>query len=181
VEALLTFVWRFVLELWPWTIVDVWELALRVRLGKRLRKLKPGLRVSLPFVDHIITEPATLKTINLTDQPVSTADGTSVNLGGVIFYYVRDLQKLWLKIDDYEETLSNLALTALASQIEALDYSDCAIGKIERRTRTTLRRAAKPWGIHIERFGLTSLCESQVIHLVAQQGSQSIVLGTTEE
>ncbi len=180
-EALLTFIWHFLLELWPWTVVDAWELSLRVRLGKKFRRLEPGVRVSLPFIDHIITEPATLKPINLTDQPLSTADGTTVNVGGVIFYYVRDLQKLWLKVDDYEETLSSLALTALASQIEALDYSDCNLRRIERSTRTILRRAAKPWGIHIERFGLTSLCASQVVHLVAQQGSQSLVLDTADE
>ena len=179
-EALLTFIWQFILELWPLTIIDKWELAFRVRSGVHLKELKPGIRVSLPFIDTILTEPATLKSINLTDQPVTTSDGTNVTLGGVIFYYVRNLKQLWMRVDDYEETLSNLALTSLASQVEAREYSDCNIKVLERNTRDRLRRASKSWGIHIDRFGLTSLCQSQVVHLVASEGNQALILGAEE-
>ena len=179
-EALLTFFWRFVLEFWPWTTIDFFELGLRVRAGKYLRDLKPGLRVSLPFIDHIITEPATLQTLNLTDQTIATSDGTNVSIGGVIYYHVVNLQTLWTQVHDHEEALSNSALTVLAAQIAARDYSACDLKPIQRSTRTTLRSVAKPWGIHIDDFELTDLCESQVIRLMSP-GSQSIVLGTTDE
>ena len=178
-EALLTFFWRFALELWPWTTIDAWELAVRVRMGKWLRDLKPGLRVSLPFLDHIITEPATLQTINLTDQTITTSDGTNVSIGGVIRYHVVDLKLLWMQVNDYEEALSNSALTALAAQIAAREYSECVLKAIERNTKARLRRSAKPWGIHIDGFELTDLCESQVIRLMSP-GSQSIVLAGVE-
>ena len=179
-EALLTFIWHFLLELWPWTIVDTWELGLRVRLGKKLRDLKPGLRVSLPFLDHIITEPSTLQTLNLSDQTITTSDGTNVSMGGVIYYHVINLKTLWTQVHDYEEALANAALTALAAQIAAREYSDCDLKVIERTTKNRLRRSAKPWGIHIDRFELTDLCESQVIRVMSP-GSQSLVLGTTDE
>ncbi len=178
-EALLTFFWRFVLEFWPWTTIDFFELGLRVRAGKYLRDLKPGLRVSLPFIDHIITEPATLQTINLADQTVITSDGTNVSMGGVIYYHVVNLQALWTKVHDHEEALSDSALTALAAQVAEREYSDCNIKALERSTVKKLRSAAKPWGIRIDKFELTDLCESQVIRLMAP-GTQSVVLAGLE-
>ena len=180
-EAFLTFFWRFILELWPWTIIDVWELGLHIRAGKTLRDLKPGLRVSLPFIDHVVTEPATLQTTNLTDQTIITSDGTNVSIGGVIYYHVVDLKRLWTSVHDHDEALANVAMTALAAQITAHEYAECDMGTIETKTRTKLRRDVKPWGIHIDGFELTDLCESQVIRLMAPSGSQSFVLGTTED
>ena len=179
-EAFLAFVWRFILEFWPWTIIDRWELGLRVRAGRHLRELKPGFRVSLPFVDSIIIEPSTLQTANLTDQTVITSDGVNASVGGVIYYHVTNLRQLWLKVHDYEEALSNLALTALAGQLAARRFEDCKITEIQLATQHKIRDVAEAWGIHIDSFELTDLCKSQVVRLMASEGNKTLVLGTAE-
>ena len=179
-EALLTFIWRFVLELWPWTIVDKWELGLRVRLGYRLTPLEPGPRVSLPFIDTILTEPSTLQTANLTDQTVITSDGVNASVGGVIYYHVENLKQLWEKVDDHEEALSNLALTALAGQLAGRKFENCNLEEIQLATQHKIRDVAEDWGIHIDGFELTDLCKSQVVRLMASEGNQTLVLGAEE-
>jgi regulator of protease activity HflC (stomatin/prohibitin superfamily) len=180
VEAFLAFIWRFILELWPWTIVDRWELGLRVRAGKHLTRLGPGIRVSLPFIDVILTEPSTLQTTNLTDQTVITVDSVNASVGGVIYYHVEDLKQLWLMVHDHEEALSNLALTALAGQLAARKFEDCDIAEMQLATQQKIRDTAEGWGIHINGFELTDLCKSQVVRLMASEGNQTLVLGSEE-
>ena len=180
-EALLTFLWRFILELWPWTIIDKWQLGLRVRLGKHLTPLKPGVRVLLPFVDTVLTESAALKTVNLTEQTMSTLDGVNASVSGVTWYYIIDLEQLSMKVDDHEEAMSNLAMTALASKLAVLEFSDCTLATLERVAQKKIRRIAKGWGIRVTRFELTDLCDSKVYRIMASGGSQTLVLGSAEE
>ena len=179
-EAFLAFIWRFILEFWPWAIIDQWELGLRVRAGKYLKELNPGLRVSLPFIDTILTEPSTLQTTNLTAQTVITLDGINTSGGGVIYYHVRCLKQLWLSVHDHDEALANLALTACADQIAERNFTECRKEVIERAAQRKLRHTAKKWGIHIDSFELTDLCESTVYRVMASEGSQTLVLGSEE-
>ena len=180
-EAFLAFIWKFILEFWPWTIIDRWELGLRVRLGTHLKALKPGIRVSLPFVDTIITEPATLQSANLAEQTMITLDKVNASVSGVTWFYVTDLKKLWMSVDNYEDSMSNLAMTALASKLAVVEFSGCKLGTLERVAQKKIRRIAKGWGVRVTRFELTDLCNSQVYRVMASGGSQSLVLGPAEE
>lgn len=180
-EALLAFVWKFILEVWPWTIIDNWELGLRVRLGKHLKALKPGVRVSLPFIDSILTESKTLKSTNLTEQTMRTLDRVNASVSGVIWYYIVDIEKLWMSVDDHEDSMSNLAMTALASKLGSIKFSDCKLVTLESVAKTKIKRKAKDWGIDVQKFELTDLCDSRVIRLMTTNGSQTLVLGSGDE
>lgn len=178
-EAFLAFIWRFVLEFWPWTIIDKWELAIRVRNGTKFKNLKPGFRVSLPFIDSVLTEPATLQSANLTDQTMITLDRVNASVSGVTWYYVTDLQKLWLSVNDHEEAMSNLAMTALASKLAGVNFADCKLKTLERVAQRKIRSRAKEWGIVVKGFDLTDLCDSQV-YRVMSEGGQTLVLSAEE-
>ena len=180
-EALLAFIWRFILEVWPWTIIDKWETGLRVRLGKYLTPLAPGVRVSLPFIDTILTEPKTLKTANLTDQTMRTLDRVNASCSGVTWYYITDIRQLWMSVDDHEEAMSNLAMTALATKLALVNFSDCTLLTLERVAQKKIRREAKKWGIHVKKFELTDLCDSQAIRLMTTDGNNTLVLNAGSE
>ena len=179
-EAFLAFVWRFILEFWPWTIIDKWELAIRVRKGTKFKTLKPGFRISLPFVDTVLTEPATLQSANLTDQTMITLDRVNASVSGVTWYYVTDLRKLWMSVNDHEEAMSNLAMTALASKLAVVNFSDCTLKTLERVAQRKIRSRAKGWGIDVRGFDLTDLCDSRVYRIMSSEGSQTLVLGSDE-
>ncbi|KKL87638.1 hypothetical protein LCGC14_1932760, partial [marine sediment metagenome] len=70
--------------------------------------------------------------------------------------------------------------TALANDIAERDFTDCRLEVVQRATQRKLRHTAKKWGIHIDGFELTDLCESTVYRLMSSDGSQTLVLGTDE-
>ena len=179
-EALLTFVWRFILELWPWTIIDKWELAFRTRSGKHLKELKPGIRVSLPFIDTVLTEPAKLQTANLTNQSVITLDRVNASVSGVTSYHVLSLLTVWMSVHDHEEAMSNLALAALAAELSEMNFADVRLVLLQRVVQRKIRSRAKVWGIHVDRFELTDLCDSSVYRVMGSDGNQTLVLSAEE-
>ena len=118
-EALIAAIWNTMLEFWPWTIIDEWELAVRVRWGKKLTPVKPGIRLLLPFIDRMLTEPATLQTVNIQDQTMVTLDvgkdGRRVNasVSGVVKYHVPDLRQLWLTNHEHDAARAKTALESI--------------------------------------------------------------------
>jgi len=176
VEALLAFFWRFALEFWPLTMVDKWELGLRVRVGKYLTPLEPGLRVSLPFIDTVLTENATLRSVNLEEQTMTTVDRVNVSAGGVIWYHVVDLKKLWMEVENHEDSMSNLAMVALAGKLGEVEFTECSLMALQGVAQKKIRGEARKWGIYVDGFQLTDLCESQVFRFISPGGAQALVI-----
>ena len=179
-EALIAAVWGIVLEFWPWTIIDQWELAVLVRRGKIRRIMKPGLRVCWPFIDRKLTEPATLQTVNIQDQTMVTLDRVNASVSGVIQYRVLDLALLWLTVHDHDEAIANVALTAIASHIALESFQELDPVTLARAAQRTLRRETRHWGIRVESFKLTDLADSSVHRIMSNSGDSTLVLGRSE-
>ena len=179
-EAFIAALWNTVLEFWPWTTIDEWELAVRVRRGRGLKPIQSGIRLCLPFIDRMITEPATLQTVNIQDQTMITLDRVNASVSGVIQYRVLDLARLWLTVHDHDEAIANVALTAIAAHIAAEGFCDLDLVQLQRAAQRTLRRETKAWGLRIESFKLTDLAESTVHRIMSNSGDSTLVLGSGE-
>ena len=185
-EALIAAIWNIILEFWPWTIIDKWELAIRVRWGKTLTPLKPGIRLCLPFIDRVLTEPATLQTVNIQDQTMVTLDvgkdGRRVNasVSGVVKYHVLDLRQLWLTVHDHDEAIANTALESIAAHIAVQTFVELDPVELGRAAQRTLRRETRHWGIRVKSFKITDLADSSVHRIMSNSGDSTLVLGRSE-
>ena len=179
-EALIAAAWGIVLELWPWTIIDPWELALRVRRGKKLKSLKPGIRPCLPFIDKVISEPATLQTVNIADQTMVTLDLVNVSASGVIKYFVTDLEQMWMAVHDSDDAIANTALEAVAAQIANVRWEDLFPLTLAKKAQRRLRADTKGWGVTIMSFKITDLADSKVHRIMSSNAENTLVLGGGE-
>ena len=55
-----------------WVIVAPWEQGLRVRAGKHVLLLKPGLHVRIPYIDQVFIQSSRLRIVHLAMQTVLT-------------------------------------------------------------------------------------------------------------
>ena len=179
-EALIAAVWGMVLEFWPWTTIDQWELAVLVRRGKIRRSVKPGLRVCWPFVDRMLTEPATLQTVNIQDQTMITLDRVNASVSGVIQYRVLDLALLWLTVHDHDEAIANTALESIAAHIAVQTFVELDPVELGRAAQRTLRRETRHWGIRVKSFRITDLADSSVHRIMSNSGDSTLVLGRSD-
>jgi regulator of protease activity HflC (stomatin/prohibitin superfamily) len=134
------------------------------RLGKFNAVLEPGFHVLLPFVD-VIRYRHTLKeqAIDIPEQICITKDNVQVGVDGILYLKVLDAQRASYGIADYYYGISQLAQTALRSEVGKIDLDRT----FEERTHingmviTELDKATGPWGVKVLRYEIKNITPPQ--------------------
>jgi regulator of protease activity HflC (stomatin/prohibitin superfamily) len=134
-------------------IVDEGEEALVQRLGQYQRTLKPGLNFVVPFMDTVLVDSMREQTLDIDPQDVVTLDKASLKVDTIVFWRINDLYSAYYRVEDLENSLKNLVLSALRSEIGQLNLDDAFsdIGNINENLRQELRSATAAWGVEIMR------------------------------
>jgi len=160
--------WEFLATFWknirPWTIIQPWELALRVRFGKTIRPLNPGTHFKLPMFDAIYVQSVRRRVINLDTQTVQTADGRTVIAGGCIAYEIVDIAALYSTLHHPEDALQRDAMIALAREIRERQADDCKAQSIEDATLKRLEFAR--YGVNLLELYLTDFAFGRTYRLI---------------
>src|SRR5512137_1923356 len=125
------------------------------RLGRFNGVLTAGFHVLVPFIDvvryrHTLKEQA----VDIPEQICITSDNVQVAVDGILYLKVLDAQRASYGIADYYYAISQLAQTALRSEIGKIDLDRT----FEERTHingmviTELDKATGPWGIKVLRY-----------------------------
>jgi|SRR5690242_6169585 len=115
-----------------WFVIEPWEKALRVRLGKHVREYGPGLHFRVPYVDIVYRNTTRLHFTSLDPQTVTTDDGKTITFAGVFGFVIDDLRTLYDKVQHSDSTIQALVMGALAQYIETHDLSECKPDVIEQ-------------------------------------------------
>jgi hypothetical protein len=121
-----------------WVIVTPWEQALRVRAGRRLRKLGPGLHFRVPYIDVVFRQAMRLRMCDLAVQTVTTKDGRTLTLRAQVAYEILDLGVLYNTLHEGERAIDNMARGAIAKFVAENEAIACAPSAIEERCAALL-------------------------------------------
>jgi regulator of protease activity HflC (stomatin/prohibitin superfamily) len=143
------------------TVVVPQQSALVVeRLGKFHAVLGSGLHVLVPFIDkvrykHTLKEQA----FDIPEQVCITNDNVQVAVDGLLYAKVLDPERASYGITDYHYAITQLAQTALRSEIGkiTLDRTFEERGFINAQVVTELDKASAPWGVKVLRYELKNI------------------------
>jgi len=119
------------------------EGGIRVTLGTRVCSLSPGYYVYCPLFQEIRIITCTVQIIDLRPQSLQVND-KDVVISGAIMYKVSDARKALLNVQDYDRSLTTLALGIIARGEQR-----------EEEILKGIREAAAGWGIKVIRVFLT--------------------------
>jgi regulator of protease activity HflC (stomatin/prohibitin superfamily) len=130
------------------------------RLGKFNAVLDAGFHILLPFVDairykQILKEQA----IDIPEQICITNDNVQVGIDGLIYLKVLDAERASYGISDYYYAISQLAQTALRSEIGkiTLDRTFEERANVNAMLVTELDKASAPWGVKVLRYEIKNI------------------------
>jgi regulator of protease activity HflC (stomatin/prohibitin superfamily) len=160
------------------------------RLGKFNAVLDAGFHVLFPFID-VIRYRHTLKeqAVDIPEQICITKDNVQVAVDGIIYLKVLDAQRASYGISDYYFAISQLAQTALRSEIGKIDLDRT----FEERTHingmviTELDKATGPWGIKVLRYEIKNITPPQDVlaamekQMRAEREKRAVVLSSEGE
>ena len=160
------------------------------RLGKFFGVLDAGFHVLFPFID-VIRYRHTLKeqAVDIPEQICITKDNVQVAVDGILYLKVLDPQRASYGIADYYYAITQLAQTALRSEIGKIDLDRT----FEERTHINgmviaeLDKATGPWGIKVLRYELKNITPPQDVlaamekQMRAEREKRAVVLTSEGE
>jgi regulator of protease activity HflC (stomatin/prohibitin superfamily) len=160
------------------------------RLGKFNAVLDAGFHILLPFIDairyrHTLKEQA----IDIPEQICITNDNVQVGIDGLIYMKVLDPQRASYGISDYYYAISQLAQTALRSEIGkiTLDRTFEERGNINAQLVTELDKASAPWGVKVLRYEIKNITPPKDVlaamekQMRAEREKRAVVLASEGE
>ncbi|HQZ44886.1 MAG TPA: SPFH domain-containing protein [Usitatibacteraceae bacterium] len=136
------------------------------RLGKYHEILPPGLNVIVPFIDRIAYRHSLKEVpLDIPEQVCITKDNTQLAVDGIIYYQVSDPKLASYGSSDYVLAISQLAQTALRSEVGKmeLDKTFESRSEINHMVVSVLDEAGRTWGIKVLRYEIKSLTPPEAI------------------
>jgi len=90
---------------WWFTVVP-WERAIRVRLGKHMCVLSPGIHMQIPFIDKVYISNIRDRVHATTPQTLTTLDGITITLQACIRFSIVDIVPMYNKLHNAGDTIS---------------------------------------------------------------------------
>lgn len=131
--------------------------ALVERLGKYHRILRPGLNFIVPFLDQIVMEDTTREQVlDIQPQNVITKDNIYLEVDGVVYWRILEMEKSFYAIDDLQQALFNLTTTTLREVIaqNTLEDSNMSRSNLDTSVLNQLNPITRDWGIEIIRLDI---------------------------
>ena len=134
-------------------IVNQWQRAIVLRVGKFLSVRGPGLFFITPFVETVayVIDLRTIATAFRAEQTM-TSDTVPVDVDAVLFWRVTDPQRAALEVEKYADAVAMAAQTALRDVIGRATLA-AILGErqdIDKNLRTVIDTRTQPWGIRVE-------------------------------
>ena len=141
-------------------IVRTQNEALVEYLGAYKRKLTPGLKFLLPFVERVVFEETNReKVIDIPPQRCVTRDNVSIEVDAVVYWRIMDMEKAYYRVEDLRVAMENLVLTQVRAEMGQLELDQTFTARTEVN-ETLLREldiATDPWGVKVTRVELRIL------------------------
>ncbi len=135
-------------------IISEGNEALVERLGKYHSTLEPGLRLINPFIDTVVLEDTIAeRLLEIQPQQTITKDKVALTVDAIVYWRVLDLEKAYYKVEDIEDSLGNLVLTTLRSEIGMMELEETFSSrkKINKALLKELDEETERWGVKVTR------------------------------
>lgn len=150
-----------------WVIIQPWEQGLRVRAGKKIKRMNGGLYFRIPYLDSIYVQETRLRIADLAMQTLTSKDFKTITIGGCIGYSITDLEKLYKTLYLPEVTISNLSMSEISAFVFQNDMADISPSKLEEAVLKKLN--TEDYGLKFEYFKINNFAVVRTLRLIQDQ------------
>lgn len=133
-------------------IVQPYEQAVYMRLGKFVRVLDQGLNIVTPLISTVIKMDLRTEVMDVPKQEVITKDNSPIYVDAIIYIKVTDPKNAFFEVTNYRLATVNLAQTTLRSIIGQMDLDEILSSRenINIQLRDILDENTDKWGVRVE-------------------------------
>ena len=153
-----------------WVVIAPWEQGLRVRLGKKSRKLLPGIHFVIPFFDRVYRIGTRLRLVSEGGQTLTSLDGKIVTLSLAVQYAIVDIQKLFNTVTRPESTLLSRTQVVVSDLISKTNANEISCQSINEHLEGAL--PGEEWGLGQVRGFVTTFAFVRTYRFLLYQDRQ---------
>lgn len=165
-------IWEAILslghELKFWFVVKHYEGAVVLRAGNIHRVRYAGMYWKWPLVEHIDSHYIKDDTILFPTQTLTTLDGKTVTVSGMVLYHVEDILPFLTELNQPLQAISDIGISIIADNIISNDLSYANSEEIIQKIGEDISEECKKWGITIEYFKFTGVASSRSLNISKQ-------------
>ncbi|WP_099766406.1 SPFH domain-containing protein [Chryseobacterium sp. 52] len=150
-----------------WVIIQPWESALRVRLGKHITKLSGGIYFRIPYLDSIYVQENRLRVFTMSMQTLTSKDLKTITIEGSVGYIISDIEKLYETLYRPESTIANIVKSEMAEYIFNNETNDIVPEKLEKVVLEKLNM--ENYGLIFEYFKVSNFALVKTFRLIQDQ------------
>lgn len=150
-----------------WAVVDPYEEALVLRLGKLHRHLLCGWHWVIPFgVERVLTEHIVPAVRVLENECATTKDGKSIGFRAVATYRVRDIEKVLLEVEDGNHAVVDACAGEVTRVLRESTWEEINQPEMLEKVTAAARKRGFRFGVEIMGIQFTGLTLCRSIRLM---------------
>jgi regulator of protease activity HflC (stomatin/prohibitin superfamily) len=133
-----------------------YERGVKFTLGRYSSDMGPGLNIVVPILQSYERVDIRVKTVDVPKQDCITKDNVSVNVDAVAYYYVFDVKKAILDVEDFFYATSQLSQTTMRDVVGEVSLDELLANRdaISTKIKKIIDAGSDQWGIKVERVEL---------------------------
>lgn len=137
----------------------VWEV------GAQYGPAGPGIKVCIPIVRVYRRVLAKRQTIDLQDQPLESADGTSWLVSCSVTYRIVNAVLALIETQDFDDSIEVDAMEIIATWINQAKDENITVLKLIAGCQRKIKGMAGKWGCEAEKMGVNGLVRTGVYYV----------------
>ena len=134
-------------------IINQYERAIILRLGKFNRQVGPGIQTRLPFADNILVVDIREKVSEFKAERMLTKDNVPVTIDAILRYKIIEqrAKDAILNVENFNQMIQQVSQTTLRNNIGSSLFQDILSKReeINSHVRTIIESEASNWGIEV--------------------------------
>jgi regulator of protease activity HflC (stomatin/prohibitin superfamily) len=171
-------------------VVRQWEKAIKLRFGRYIGLLGPGVFLIVPIIEtlsQIVDQ--RVRVANVSAETTLTRDTVPVNVDAIVFWMVWNAEKAILEVENYSDAITMSAQTALRESIGRHDLHQALAERemLGEELQKILDGKTNPWGITVQSVEIRDVQIPPALQDAMSREAQAererrarVILGTAE-
>jgi regulator of protease activity HflC (stomatin/prohibitin superfamily) len=134
-------------------IINQYERAIILRLGRYQRQVGPGVQTRLPFADNILVVDVREKVSEFKAERMLTKDNVPVTIDAILRYKIIEerAKDAILNVENFNQMIQQVSQTTLRNNIGSSEFQDVLSKReeINQHIKTIIASEASNWGIEV--------------------------------
>jgi len=162
---------QLIRQVFTWfVIVSPWERGVRVRMGKHMREMMPGVHLRVPFIDRFYRQSIRRRSVLIPAMTLTTSDEKTITVGAFFWYEIQNIIALYDTLHDAHDTIESEVSGLMSRYVVSHTHAECQAEKLSAYVIENLD--LEKYGIGGFDFAISNHAEHKTYRLITGETRQ---------